>query len=233
MKFLIVYRGNCNRYTNLDLFFKNFLLKIKNPLNLNGHEFDCALFTYQNETSYCDAFIKLFNPKFVKLFSYSNQKDQFISILKFLNSKILDEYDKIIFLRFDICYKMNIMKWDFFDKKGIFFPFKEDSQEFFEKEKLHGDVIIICDTCYMLKLTQILEKYASESNIYGFPHFPYNMLHFIPKLLNNLIPVYNLIDGFFQSNTQLELEDKRINPLYIIMYKVYNFSDFYLLETKD
>ena len=79
------------------------------------------------------------------------------------------DYDKIIFLRFDICYKINIMKWNIFNDKGIGFTFKDYNDEYFKKMNTHGDCIIVIDNIYF---DQVYEAIHESIQYYEFNNKP-------------------------------------------------------------
>ena len=170
MKFLVVMRGHCNRTENIQYIYDNYLLKIKNPLLDNGHTIDCMFNTYNGYDEYFEKFKKLYNP--IKIFrSNEFQPNKYeniapncgFQILNFYDGmtnikSFINDYDKIIFLRFDICYKINIMKWNIFNDKGIGFTFKEDSEEGYNIMKCISEAVVVIDNEYFDQVYQAVHE---------------------------------------------------------------------------
>ena len=258
MKFLIVMRGHCNRNENIQYIYDNYLLKIKNPLLNNGHTVDCMFNTYNGYNEYFEKFKKLYNP--IKIFrSNEFQPNKYeniapncgFQILNFYDGmtnikSFINDYDKIIFLRFDICYKINIMKWNIFNDKGIFFTFKEDSLETYKKLDGVGDTIIIIDNEYFNNVHDCIYEYVQyywfgNKIVEKIPpeHDSKTHLHWLKTCLlekYGTLPIHYIIDGYYQSvtffNSYMTLD--KLNPLYIIFGKGKNYygdmNDFILLE---
>ena len=257
MKFLIVMRGHCNRNENIQYIYDNYLLKIKNSLLNNGHTVDCMFNTYNGYDEYFEKFKKLYNP--IKVFrSNEFQPNKYeniapnctFQILNFYDGmtnikSFINDYDKIIFLRFDICYKINIMKWNIFNDKGIFFTFKEDSIETYKKMNGVGDTIIIIDSEYFNKVYDCIHEYVQyyffgNKLVEKIPseHWITN-LHWLKITLlekYDTLPIYYIVDGYYQSvtffNSYMTLD--KLNPLYIIFGKGKEYfgdiNDYLLLE---
>ena len=244
MKFLVVMRGSCNRFENIRYIYDNYLLKIKNPLLDNGHTIDCMFNTYNGDDKYFEKFKKLYNP--IKVFRMDTCKYQYLNFYYgMINIQpFVKDYDKIVFLRFDICYKINIMKWNIFNDKGIFFTFKDYNDEYFKKMNTHGDCIIVIDNIYF---DQVYEAIHESIQYYEFnnkisEHIPFGFdvdgtLHHFSNILlckYNKFPIYYVIDGYYISSTFYKwfITNEVLNPLYIMMSRDYygDISDYLLLE---
>ena len=220
MSILIVFRGNCNRYDNIDLIVSNFIKKIKLPLTNNNYIVDIILSTYKNELNFLEKFKKYLEPIFINLLDgQSTQKDLFFNTIKFIkNNCDYTKYEKIIFLRFDIIYKVDILHWNIFDKKGIFFPFIEDSEEIYNITKYHSDIIIAVDEIYFDFLYKTMKEFIPLCRSDGFPHFPYHILHNIGNLLNSkyTVPINYMFDGYYQSSTHPTIAvGSKLNPMFV------------------
>jgi len=258
MKFLVVMRGHCNRTENIQYIYDNYLLKIKNPLLDNGHTIDCMFNTYNGYDEYFEKFKKLYNP--IKIFrSNEFQPNKYeniapncgFQILNFYDGmtnikSFINDYDKIIFLRFDICYKINIMKWNIFNDKGIFFTFKESSHRTYENVYGICDVVIIIDTEYFNKVYESIHEYVQyyffgNKLVEKIPseYWITNVLHCFKIILlekYGTFPIYYIIDGCYLSPTFInsDVTLDKLNPLYIIFGKgkeyIGDMNDYLLLE---
>lgn len=241
MKYLVIYRGKIGRFQDLELLYNNFINKIHNPLIINNNSVDIILTSYDNESYIMDKYKDKFKPIDTHIMKYNNstQVDNFIFVLSTLKN-YYENYDRILILRYDICYKKNIMSWDIYNKKGIFFPYKEDSKELFKNHNYVSDTIILIDKEYFIPLFNTLNDiyplHISKTPILLNGHlqypFLYTILHDIKSILeykNINIPINFLIEGYFQSNTEIPLNDIRLSPLYIMMHKNYYNNDTYML----
>ena len=243
-------RGHCNRFRNIQYIYDNYLLKIKNPLLDNGHTIDCMFNIYNGDDEYFEKFKELYNP--IKIFRAEPCKYQYLNFYYgMINIKpFVKDYDKIIFLRFDICYKVNITKWNILNDKGIFFPFKELPE--FDGFNLVGECIIIIDNEYFNKLYEayddFMQYYEFNNKTLEYIPFPLYFADTLHQLLNLLLhkyktfPVYYIIDGYYNSGTygnyNLEtshryfMKPELLNPLYIMMGRDYygDINDYLLLE---
>ena len=244
MKFLVVMRGSCNRFENIQYIYDNYLLKIKNPLLENGHTIDCMFNTYNDNDKYFEKFKELYNP--IKTFRMNPCKYQYLNFYYgMINIQpFVKDYDKIIFLRFDICYKINIMKWNIFNDKGIGFTFKDYNDEYFKKMNTHGDCIIVIDNIYFDQVYKAIHEsiqyYEFNNKISEYIPFGFDnggtLHHFSNVLLYkyNKFPIYYVIDGYYISSTfyKFYITNEVLNPLYIMMGRDYfgDMSDYLLLE---
>jgi hypothetical protein len=248
MKFLVVMGGHCNRFKNIQYIYDNYLLKIKNPLLENGHTIDCIFNTYNGSDEYFEKFKELYNPIETfrtdpNNFKYINFYYGMINIQPFIKN-----YDKIIFLRFDLCYKMNIMKWNIFNDKGIGFTFKEDSEEGYNLMRCISEAVVVIDNEYFDQVYQavhesiqyhVFNNKISENIPRGFDTYMelHGTLHqFMNVLLHKYgdFPIYFIINGYYQSITfhRYDMTINKLNPLYIMMSRDYfgDMSDYLLLE---
>jgi len=243
MKFLIVMRGHCNRFENIQYIYDNYLLKIKNPLLDNGHTIHCMFNTYNGDDKYFEKFKKLYNP--IKTFRMDLCKYQYLNFYYgMINIQpFVKDYDKIIFLRFDICYKINIMKWNIFNDKGIGFTFKEAGDaEQYKYNKWISDIVTVIDNEYYDQIyecmhesiqfhefnNKISENIPLNFDIYGTLHLFGNVLLFkYPRF-----PIYFIIDGYYNSGTYPLWTGDLLQPLFICISKSYygDMNDYLLLE---
>ena len=246
MKFLIVMGGHCNRFKNIKYIYDNYFLKIKNPLLENGHTIDCMFNTYNGDDEYFEKFKELYNP--IKTFRMDPHKYQFVNFYYGMINiqQFVKDYDKIIFLRFDICYKINIMKWNIFNDKGIFFTFKESSHRTYENVYGICDVVIIIDTEYFNKVYESIHEYVQyyffgNKLVEKIPseYWITNVLHCFKIILlekYGTFPIYYIIDGCYLSPTFInsDVTLDKLNPLYIIFGKgkeyIGDMNDYLLLE---
>ena len=248
MKFLVVMGGHCNRFKNIKYIYNNYFLKIKNPLLENGHTIDCMFNTYNGDDEYFEKFKELYNP--IKTFRMDPHKYQFVNFYYGMINiqQFVKDYDKIIFLRFDICYKINIMKWNIFNDKGIGFTFKEDSEEGYNIMKCISEAVVVIDNEYFDQVYQavhesiqyhVFNNKISENIPRGFD--TYMILHGTLHQFRNVLlhkygdfPIYFIIDGYYQSITfyRWDMTINKLNPLYIMMARDYygDMSDYLLLE---
>ena len=243
MKFLIVMRGHCNRFKNIKYIYDNYLIKIKNPLLDNSHTLDCMFNTYNGDDEYFEKFKELYNP--IKIFRMDPHNFQSVNFYYgLINIKpFVKDYDKIIFLRFDICYKINIMKWNIFNDKGIFFTFKDaDNAEKYKYYKLISDIVIGIDNEYYDQIyecmhesiqfhefnNKISENIPLNFDIYGTLHQFGNVLLFKYPTF----PIYFIIDGYYNSGAHPLWTGDLLQPLFIFMSKGYfgDINDYLLLE---
>ena len=244
MKFLVVMRGNCNRFKNIKYIYNNYFLKIKNPLLENGHTIDCMFNTYNGDDEYFEKFKELYNP--IKTFRMDPHKYQFVNFYYGMINiqQFVKDYDKIIFLRFDICYKINIMKWNIFNDKGIGFTFKEDAYPGYKSRGCIGDVVIIIDNEYFDKVYDAIHESIqyyhfnnkiSENIPFGFSvDGTLHSFHTVLLFKYKTFPVYYIIDEYYHSATHpvWYMTNELLNPLYIMMGRDYfgDMNDYLLLE---
>ena len=114
---------------------------------------------------------------------------------------------------------------DIFNKEGIIFPYKEDSEEIFNSRRLYGDVIIIISKSSFLLVVDSLVN----SNIQEYQ--PPNCLHNIGSIIQKKVPnmlIHTIVEGYYQSRTVLAVDDPRLNPIYIQVKYPYNGNDKHL-----
>jgi hypothetical protein len=250
MRYLIVYRGYCDRLEkhNLDILYKNFINKIKNPLLQKNIDVDVVFSVYDTSKEHLEYLINLLDPILIYTHSSYNstQIDQFmVTFNKVLN--IYEDYNRIIFLRLDTVYKININKWNIWNNTGIFYTFREDNENLYKKDKLYSDIIIIIDKEYFLNLlysytnayksylTDIYEpKYLPEKNgLYFKPFLPRYTLHNLYNITEYFfpIPTFTLVEGYYNSNTSHIT--MKPSPLHIILSKPYYVNDTYTIMDEN
>lgn len=218
---LIVFRGGYSRVKAPNFVCQNVCKFIFNSLQSLGFSYDVFFSTYNDNPVHLKIYKKAFNPK--KIFftangQINNFKETLVRIKPFVH-----KYKFVIFLRFEAIYKIPINKWNFFDKKGLILPFKEDTEALYKATGWYNDSIIICSTCFFSDL------YFSVLNAAANMYQPENTLHNLANTLlhyNKDIPIHTLVEGFFQSNHwNFPQEDSHLSPLFILVHHPYKGSD--------
>lgn len=246
MSILIVFRGNCDRSDAIDYIYRNHKIKISNYLEENGYKIDYVISSYDENLEMLDKWKRLINP--IKIFTMSshgsNQAHNFMFTIKNIHNEIdYKKYDKILILRFDIIYKRGMKFWNILNKNGFIVPFKEHDIEFYNKTKYTGDSVMWIDTNIFHKvhisLSASYTLYCIDSNLKFVeqrePPFK-SILHNVPNIISYFYPDINIdffIDGYWQSCTVLDKDDKKLNPLFINIFRRYNNDDMYLCELND
>jgi hypothetical protein len=224
MKFLIVFRGGYDRITDPGFLCRNVIKQIIEPLTQDGHTVETIFFTYNTDPAKLKIYSDNLHPKNIS-FTSSGQIINFKEALHGLKP-IYSEYDYILFFRFELIYKMNIMEWNLFDKEGVILPYKEACYERGTPGELYGDNIIIFTKKYFMQIVDLMLN----------PTWPYfgnginATLHNIGTHIKNNhpdIPLHCIVDGYYQSFSRLPPGDIRLNPLYIQMHYAigYNGTD--------
>jgi hypothetical protein len=226
MRLLICFRGDTTRIKNVEGFTLNIFDKIIHPLEQNNIGYDILFSTYNNNKTVLDEMSKSLQPLDTLYYTKSGQINTFLELVNFLktNSQNTNIYDYIIILRFDIIYKIDIIKWDFFNKNGIICPFKEVSEQMFDIFKYYSDTIFIFSKEYVPKILRIV----SSMVLSDFLHNGQTMHTLSNYLLHQNIPLNTLCTGYYQSNTNLNFGDKLCNPLYIMLHYKYEQPDKHL-----
>lgn len=220
MKTLIVFRGDYSTVANPKFICQNIKQNVIEPMKEKSIDVDVIFCTYPSDLNKLNTYASTLNP--VQIYFTTNGQ---ISNFKESMSKIkniYDQYDYILFLRFDIFYKMNIMNFNIFDKDGIIFPYKEDSQHLFASETYYSDIVIIFSKSIFINVMDTL----FDANMFDYQ--PFNTLHSIAKIVNKKYPdikMHTMIDGYYQSNTELSADDIRLSPLFIQVKKPYFGKD--------
>jgi hypothetical protein len=218
MRILIAFRGDYSVVNNPSAVCSNIKEKIIDPLRSKGDEVDILFFTYRTDMAKLGIYESHLYPIHTS-FTNGGQIINFGEAMHYIKD-IYDIYDYVLFLRFDIIYKMSIDKWNIFNK-GITFTYKEESKELFMSHHFYGDVIISIskdsfkDILYALICTPPVE-------------FIKHTLHQFGSIIQESYPhiqVSTILEGYFQSNTGIPEGDPRLNPLYIQVKYVYNGSD--------
>jgi hypothetical protein len=132
------------------------------------------------------------------------------------------QYDYVIFLRFEIVYKIDILKWNIFSQSGVIFPFKENCITLFNARNLYSDIIIAVSNEYLQQFSAVLD--SADSSEYTNTNSLHNLATIIQRHDYDL-PIRIMIEGFYQSNTSLEGEDERLNPMFIMLHFRYRGRD--------
>lgn len=246
MSILIVFRGICDRSNQFDYIYNNHKIKISNYLKENGYNIDYIISSYNEKSEILEKWVNLFNPIKVFTMNYegSTQANNFMFTIKNIHNEIdYKKYDKILILRFDIVYKRGIKFWNIFNKNGFIVPFKEDSIEFYNKTKYNADSIMCIDTNIFHKvyisLSACYTLYCIDKNLKFEEQVeaPFRCaLHNIANIISYFYSDINIdffTDGYWQSCTVLDKEDKKLNPLYINISNKYNNDDMYLCGISD
>lgn len=114
------------------------------------------------------------------------------------------------------------MKWNIFTQSGVIFPFKENCFTLFTSTNQYSDIIIAVSKEYIKPLVSVLD----QADISEYTNT--NTLHNLGTIINRRgydIPVRCMLEGFYQSNTSLEADDERLNPMFIMSHYRYNGRD--------
>ena len=224
MNILIVFRGGYNRVKQPHAVSNNINKYIIDPLReLNN--VDIIFCTYSYDIKKLQVYKDKLNPKAIH-YVRDGQYNNFIDALN-ITKDIYDKYDYIIYLRFELIYKRNIIEWDILNKEGMIFPYKEDCESWYKKSKLYGDCIVIFSKNYYIDILNILLSNDSE--------FRGENLHDIEYVVHKRspnIPMYCILPNTYNSNTALKLNDPALSPLYIGTCWPYygNDLDLYLIN---
>lgn len=214
-KFLVAFRGAYDYVKNPTMVCENI---IKNIITSSPHDVDVYFFTYDNDLDKLKIYDSYLKPKKI-YFTKDGQIENFKESLQILEN-YYKTYDYVLFLRFDIIYKMPIL--NFCSKDGITVTYKEDGIEMFQRHGLYGDVIICISSS---RFSEISKSLLCES---AMAEYLIPTLHSICSIINRRfpdVPINTMIDGYYQSNTSLPVDDKRLNPIYIQVKYQYNGKD--------
>jgi hypothetical protein len=233
MKILIVFRCDYSYIKDPNLICNNIIEYIIEPLLQQKIDFDIVFCTYPNDLDKLKIWELLISP--IKIYyTESGQIANFIESLDKIKD-IYNQYDYFLFLRMDIIYKVKISEWNVFKNEGLTLAFKEDSQEIFERIEYFSDIIIIISKSAFLKVKDALY------NVYNgkLPnHKDESHLHLLAKKVKTVYPdiqIHTILDGYFQSNTffcyktntYMNSDDERINPLFIVAKYPYMGPELY------
>ena len=218
MKVLLVFRGG---YSKIDpaLLCKNIHDKVFTPLTENGIEYSTLFYTYPTELEKLNALKEGLRASEVN-YTQEGQINNFKEAVKDICKR--PTYDYTIFLRFEIIYKLDIMKCNIFTQSGVIFPFKENCFTLFTSTNQYSDIIIAVSKEYIKPLLSVLD----QADISEYTNT--NTLHNLGTIINRHdydIPVRCMLEGFYQSNTSLEADDERLNPMFIMLHYRYNGLD--------
>lgn len=240
-----------NRVACVDRIHANFIRKIKQPLLDKGHCVDVILTSYDDEESkqLTRRFSDVYKPletltvnlyvQYGEYSSKSTQADNFMSIMNLLQS-YYEQYDRILFLRYELCYKTNINNWDIFESKGIFFPYKEEGMYVYQTHHYVSDCVLLLDRGYFQRFLAIVRHfygmYKAKTPIPPQNTHPFfnNNLHDLQTMIDLYdpeFPVHFMFDGYFQSNT--DCSDSRASPMFVLLHRPYPLNDLYKLDNDE
>lgn len=145
MKVCIIFRGENERnyegYVNACNYVENWKKTLFNDLEENGYDYDIVFVTY--ESNILNELKAKINPKEIIICEKegSSQHTNFNIATQYI-IKNRDIYERFVVLRFDIIYKLNVTKWNSWDKKGIIILNKDSS---WNHTKFYNDIIFIVD----------------------------------------------------------------------------------------
>jgi hypothetical protein len=215
-KFLVAFRGAYDYVKNPTMVCYNI---IKNVITSTTYDVDVYFFTYDNDLDKLKIYDYYLKPKKI-YFTEDGQIENFKESLQILEN-YYKNYDYVLFLRFDIIYKMPIL--NLCTKDGITFTYKEDTIEIFKTFGLYGDVIICISSSHFSEIRNAL---LCENA--GVEYFPHRTLHSLSSIINKRfpnVPTNTMIDGYYQSNTSMPVGDQRLNPIYIQVRHPYHGID--------
>lgn len=216
-KILLVFRGENKRWNSKQFHdvrdcIPNNKKRIIDSLRNAGHQVTVYFCTYDSEhlKDFTEAYTaeKVFCMDFKGSSQHKNFKFALDSIAPFVN-----EFDKIIFLRFDFLYKKDISEWSLIDQKeGHVFLWKDASKEAYEKTKYCMDGLFLLDPKYFNEFKNMYD------NTYERWLGVTNGLHFLTTELYNYKTIpYSFLEGedtYWSSNTTLP-DPSHNNPYFI------------------
>jgi hypothetical protein len=179
---------------------------------------DIVFSTYTDDIPKLEEFKKHLQPKACHLTPrLPSQNHNFKHTLPLLDYQ---NYDYIVFLRFEAIYKIPLSEWEFQGKTGLILPFKEYSKEMFDREGFYNDNIIIVSTSVYQDFMNAVVK--SE-------HYYCATLHNLATNVRNIAPhiqVHCLVEGYYQSNSDNHpFIEAIVCPLYILVHHKYFAKD--------
>jgi hypothetical protein len=219
MRNLIVFRGDYAQVRYPKAVCKNLHSYVLQYMKEKGIGIDVIFCTYPSDIDKLKVYENSFNPINI----YYTESGQVLNFKESLRRAhdIYNKYDYIIFLRFDIVYKMNISEWDIFTKEGVILPYKERTN-YYDTQSLYGDVIIVMSQYVFSEAAYAL----LSCNVNAF-----HLLHNISSIIQSRSPhitIHTIVDGHYQSNTGLKMHDTRLNPIYIQVRYAYAGADKHL-----
>jgi len=222
-----LFRGTFNKVEDPTKICINILKYIIEPLHSNNIDTDIIFCTYQTNLDKLKIYETYLKPIKI-IYTNNGQNINFKESLMFIKD-IYDTYDYIIFLRFDVIYKMNIIDWNISNKDGLILPFKEDSEHVFKTKNYYGDVIIIIHKLsYLNFLNAFNLAFNNHLNDYIVCGGANIILHNLVSIVQKYNPNTNIntiVDGYYQSNTGVPENDIRLSPIYIQVKYTYYGSD--------
>lgn len=244
---LIIIRGNSNRHTQYERFFKNHEIKIASYFKKNEYNIDYILSSYDNEES-LSYYINYFKP--INVYKRSPDKsDQVHLFFNTLNNVINDiditKYEKIIIIRFDVIYKRGVYYWNMFNDKDMTVLFKENNMEDHLITKRICDILFIFNTKNIKKINDSLyylyskyyetneeldrrnEHILDEKTLHGV----YKMLLYNESTKD--VTVEFSSNECYNSISNLCETDVLLSPFHIHLNRPYGILDEYLTELED
>ncbi len=225
MNILIIFRGGYDRVKTPHSISNNIIKYIIEPLHSQGYNVETKFCTYDYDLNKLQVFKDKLHPSkihCVRNGQYNNFKDAL-----HITRDIYNKYDYIIFLRFEIIYKTNIIDWNIFNKEGMIFPYKEDCDTWYKRSILYGDCILIFSKQYYIHIINVL-LLTDNSEFMGL----HNIEHIVHSKIPT-IPMHCILSGQYNSNTGLPKNDPALSPLYIGTCWQYNNNDLDLYLITD
>jgi len=211
MNLLIIFRGGYNRIDDPETVTFNINKFIIEPLK-RDNKVTVLFSSYLEDEEKLEVFKQKLKPETVVLNDRVEHTGQIINFKQTLSviESVYSNYDYVLFLRFEIIYKMSVLEWDIFTKRGLIVPYREESEETFNGTHWYSDTIIIISSEFYIPFSQSI---ISADLDYFTPHYT---LHNIANIMPQTIPVHVIIPGYYNSNTSI-----RDNPLTIMYGRVY------------
>lgn len=225
---LIIFRGGCSRVNNPTLICKNVEMQVLGPLR-SIVDVDIIFSTTSKGDPKIDTFSDILHPIHI-FYTSPGQIVNFQETLRNVQN-IYSKYKQIIFLRFELLYKVSFDTLTILDTHGLRLPYKEDSQELFESHKYYGDCIIIISGDHFANVSKALLDADFHTISTGKGH---DILHKIVTVVLASFPdtpISCIIDGFFQSNTHYCGNSIKLNPIYIMIHYPYCGDKQYFLDS--
>jgi len=210
------------------LICKNVEMQVLRPLR-SIVDVDIIFSTSSKRDPKVDTFSTLLQPKEI-FYTASGQIVNFQETLRNLQN-IYSKYKQIIFLRFELLYKVSFDTLNILDTNGMRLPYKEDSEELFDSHKYYGDCIIIISNDHFANVSKALLDADFNTISTGKGH---DILHKIATVVLAAFPetpVSCILDGFFQSNTHYCGNSIKLNPIYIMTHYPYCGDKQYFLDS--
>lgn len=216
MKTLFVFRGGFRkRNIEPELVCRNIHKNIFKPLIENNNNYDVVFQTYNFPE------LEIFKNNYNPINVYITEQKNSTQIINFSNAlenikPIYENYDNIVFLRFEVIYKKPIFESNILNNEGLILPYKEDSEELFKSHEYYSDIIICITKKYFLDFFHIVNSKPNK--------FTIGALHEIGKFCKDKMPINSIIDGYWQSSSGWRRNDSRLSPLFVLTHHPYPYS---------